>query len=593
VIRSVRAALGGGLVVAIVGIAAANTHAGVARCDGRSATIVGTDGNDTLDGTAGPDVIAGLSGNDTIQGVGAGDAICGDGGDDVLVGGGGADRIGGGDGFDIVIGEAGDDNLDGGAGEDIVAFIGAPSAEIVSLESGLAVGGDGSDSLSGFEDIWGTHYDDVLRGDDSNNGFVGYGGDDDMSGGGGDNDGVSYDATGGVVANLTGGTARHYPDPAQTISPGFDHLQGIESLIGSPEEDVLTGNDVRNGLDGEGGNDQIFGRGGDDVITAGPGDDSISGGSGDYDWITYDSSSKATDVDLSRGVATLAGHERDRLDGVEVVFGSRFDDSLIGDEADNLLVGLGGDDRIDGRAGSDTVGYTYGSGPKGGFTRRTGPVRVDLAAHTARDRGDPRQARGDSITHTENVLGSVRGDTIAGDGRPNLLVGDRGPDTLRGDDDDDALDGSEGSDRIFGGSGDGDFAYYMFGSKVTADLKRGTAREGRDLDRLASIEILAGSAHSDVLRGSPRADFLIGQEGADRVGGREGDDVLTGETLFGRDDSIDHLDGGAGHDSCLAPERRRCESKGLPPELRAEVRQARIQARLAPRLKKGAHRRNF
>jgi Ca2+-binding RTX toxin-like protein len=218
---------------------------------------------------------------------------------------------------------------------------------------------------------------------------------------------------------------------------------------------------------------------------------------------------------------------------------------------------------------------------------------VDLAAHTGFDRGDPRQSRGDSITHVENALGSVRGDSIFGDGDENLLIGDRGDDTLRGRGGDDALDGSEGSDRIFGGAGTGDFTYYIFGSKVRADLQTGTAREGRDLDRLSGTEILAGSPQPDLLLGSTRDDFIIGQEGSDRIRGRAGDDVLTGETLLGADDSIDHLDGGRGRDSCLARERRRCESKALPADLRAKVRQARIQAILAGRLKKGAHRRNF
>jgi Ca2+-binding RTX toxin-like protein len=592
VTRTGHAVLGIVLATAAFGVPAASANAVTAQCDGMSATIVGTNGDDTLNGTPGPDVIAGLGGNDVIHGHGGDDVICGGGGDDTLIAADGADAVDGGDGFDVISGDAGDDTLAGGSGEDIVVFIGAPSGEQVNLSSGVAIGGDGRDALSGFEDVWGSNDGDLLIGDNGDNGFLGYGGDDYISGGGGA-DGVSYDPTGGVVANLNGGTARHYEDAAHTISPGFDHLVGIESLIGSPFDDVLTGNDVRNGLDGGGGDDQIFGRGGEDVITGGAGNDRISGGPSDYDWINYARANSAVHVNLARGVATLAGGERDKLDGVEVLVGSRYRDTLVGDEADNTLLGLGGDDRMNGRGGSDTVAYTEGSAPKTGFTRRTGPVRVDLAAHTAFDRGDPRQSRGDSISHVENVLGSVRGDTIFGDGGANLLIGDFGDDTLRGRGGDDALDGSEGSDRIFGGPGTGDFTYYIFGSKVRADLQAGTAREGNDLDRLSGTEILAGSPQPDVLLGSSRSDYIIGQQGSDQIRGRGGDDVLTGETLLGPDDSIDHLDGGLGHDSCLAPERRRCESKRLPADLRAKARQARIQAGRAGRLKKGAHRRRF
>lgn len=51
------------------------------RCDGRVATIVGTNGPDSLTGAAGPDVIVALGGDDTVRGLGGADAICGAGRD--------------------------------------------------------------------------------------------------------------------------------------------------------------------------------------------------------------------------------------------------------------------------------------------------------------------------------------------------------------------------------------------------------------------------------------------------------------------------------------------------------------------------------
>ncbi len=76
-----------------------------AACYGKAATIVGTDGDDIIDGTPNDDVIAGKEGNDVIDGLSGNDIICGDNGDDT---------ISGGDGFDILIGGEGDDNLNGG-----------------------------------------------------------------------------------------------------------------------------------------------------------------------------------------------------------------------------------------------------------------------------------------------------------------------------------------------------------------------------------------------------------------------------------------------------------------------------------------------
>jgi Ca2+-binding RTX toxin-like protein len=64
-------------------------------CDGQTATIVGTSGNDHLTGTSGNDVIVGLGGNDVINGRGGNDTICGGAGNDTISGGAGDDtRLG-------------------------------------------------------------------------------------------------------------------------------------------------------------------------------------------------------------------------------------------------------------------------------------------------------------------------------------------------------------------------------------------------------------------------------------------------------------------------------------------------------------------
>ena len=98
-------------------------------CAGRSATIVGTEGDDELVGREGPDVIAALGGNDSINGLGGDDIVCGSGGadsirgeagNDTVRGGGGDDRIRGGDGADNLRGKSGADNLAGGRGKDVL-----------------------------------------------------------------------------------------------------------------------------------------------------------------------------------------------------------------------------------------------------------------------------------------------------------------------------------------------------------------------------------------------------------------------------------------------------------------------------------------
>jgi len=69
-----------------------------------------TNKGETLNGTAGPDLIFGGNGADTIYGLG---------GDDCIFGGNGADKIYGGDGDDEMHGGHGDDFIDGGDGKDI------------------------------------------------------------------------------------------------------------------------------------------------------------------------------------------------------------------------------------------------------------------------------------------------------------------------------------------------------------------------------------------------------------------------------------------------------------------------------------------
>jgi len=85
------------------------TNGGV-TCEGETATIVGTNGNNDITGTSGRDVIAALGGNDRIRALG---------GDDIVCGGAGNDDMDGGEGRDELVGNQGNDRANGGAGNDI------------------------------------------------------------------------------------------------------------------------------------------------------------------------------------------------------------------------------------------------------------------------------------------------------------------------------------------------------------------------------------------------------------------------------------------------------------------------------------------
>ena len=136
-------------------------------CNGYLATIVGTEGDDVINGTAVADVIAGLGGDDVISGLGGDDIICGGNGKDVIRGGTGRDLIRGDHGRDKLYGDQDLDWIFGGDGHDKI--FGNGDKDVLSGQRGsdtlkgkrgddALFGGPGADTLNGAEG------DDLLNG---------------------------------------------------------------------------------------------------------------------------------------------------------------------------------------------------------------------------------------------------------------------------------------------------------------------------------------------------------------------------------------------------------------------------------------------
>ena len=113
---------------------------GVPRCNGKRATIVGSQRADRLKGTRRADVIVALGGNDKIAGGNGNDTICAGTGNDNMDGGSGNDRLYGQDGKDKLGGGAGKDSLSGGGGKDSLSGGGGKDN---------LLGGAGRDKLNG------------------------------------------------------------------------------------------------------------------------------------------------------------------------------------------------------------------------------------------------------------------------------------------------------------------------------------------------------------------------------------------------------------------------------------------------------------
>ncbi len=142
-----------------------------AVCNGKEATITGTQGDDSLEGTSGRDVIAGLGGDDEIVGRDGNDLICGGLGADIVRSGRGGDHLEGGEGPDVLIGGSGADSVRGRAGLDLLR--GSRGDDYLSGGDGedRIAGQAGDDRLAGGESRHapneanaGDHRKDVLRG---------------------------------------------------------------------------------------------------------------------------------------------------------------------------------------------------------------------------------------------------------------------------------------------------------------------------------------------------------------------------------------------------------------------------------------------
>lgn len=157
--RGLAALLAGGTVALTISLAPAPTGAQAALCNGLPATIVGSSGDDRIEGTPDRDVIVAGEGRDVIFGREGNDVICGGPGPDVIKGGRGNDVLIGGGGNDRLIGGIGRDTLDAGNGKDRLfagggndTLKGGSSSDLLSGENGTDVCNlDASDRYRGCE----------------------------------------------------------------------------------------------------------------------------------------------------------------------------------------------------------------------------------------------------------------------------------------------------------------------------------------------------------------------------------------------------------------------------------------------------------
>ena len=480
--------------------------------------------NDMLMGGMDDDYLNGLKGNDTLEG--------GE-GDDRLIGGPGADVLIGGDGVDAA------DYIRSNMGVyvDIGSLFNVDDDDKPPIHSGHAEG----DQITEVENIFGSKFGDILRGNHQANSLFGWRGDDIISG-----------------------------------RDGGDHLRGesgADLVMGDAGNDMVFGDSGNDALHGNSGTDMVWGGKGEDILYGGMGDDTLEGGMGgdeidggglgvnnlgtevrlagddtDVDIAAYTLSPEAVTIDLSnvdmsdgtiidatKGPYAKGGHaDDDSFISIEGVTGSAHDDMLTGDGGSNWMRGGDGADMIMGAAaGSDDM--------------------------------------------HDFLFGGMGDDTILGGNGADRIWGNEGNDSIQGQGGDDTMSGGPGADKLYGGSivdpdtGEHqdagiDTASYQYSPEaVKIDLSAQSistgqsepTAEGGDAegDILMGIENLTGSDHADLLIGADdESNVLMGGKGDDwdnpfttRVKegglfGMSGDDTLSGGA------GMDWLDGGAGVD---------------------------------------------
>ena len=369
--------------------------------NGNDVTDLFEPANQTLDLQPSPQVqeILGTDKSEPIIGTPQNDVIRGKEGNDLIIDSEGNDTDFGGEGNDVFLDDAGNDTIIGGAGDDFVNVDpGSGGDELIDLGTGndFAFGGTGADTFVLNRDSGATGIGDFTPGEDR----FALGENltkDDLNFAQLDNDGlgslngstlISDADTGKSIAFINSAAVTDVSNAefisATEVLPTDDSLTTGESspesiqaelppsqsgeIFGTPNPDVLVGDDGTNliltGGDSSfvnagGGDDLVFGEENLNIFNGEAGDDLLSGGVSEDDLGDFLSGGEGADTLLGqRGNDVLNGDDGNDL----LVGGSGIIDALNGGQGDDLLFGGAGNDVLFGNEGHDTFAFASGEG---------------------------------------------------------------------------------------------------------------------------------------------------------------------------------------------------------------------------------------
>ncbi len=383
-------------------------------------------------------------------------------------------------GNDVLVGGPGDDVIDALAGNDLIVGLGGNDVLFGSEGNDTLRGGAGDDLLDGG----------VLADFQSQAGFA-------------DTDTADYSAAGSAVSvNLATGTAADGDG-------GTDTLTGIERVVGSAFDDVLTGSGAFS-----------------ERYVGGAGNDTIDGGlfNDRAEYANATAGITANMTALGAGSGTVTGDVSvgtDTLVGVEQILGTSHADTYVatGYLSPSSPGGVMSNfNEFEGRGGNDTI--TGNGGTRLSFQGAFEAVNVNLATGIAVGGAS---VGTDTFTGVNMVRGSAFSDTLAGG--------------LAANNNFESFEGLGGNDTINGGFGF-DRADYAFdgatSTGITVNLAAGTVSGDPVLtgtDTLQSIESVRGSFRDDSYNavGFSGASANAGSNGSfNEFEGMAGNDSFTG-----------------------------------------------------------------
>jgi Ca2+-binding RTX toxin-like protein len=558
-----------GSAVAIISITEKKCEAGKSCYGGDgSQELIGSSGNDRIFGQRGNDVLYGNSGNDELfGGVGDESTISGGAGNDLLSGGLGTDTVNGNQESDLVRGDGTIDTIEdtGPSGTDTLSFATAvtpgfhgavgPSGfptDANGEERGVNVHLDGTAcegefeacdndarygggldniSVSGFENVIGSPFADVIVGSAGNNQIDGGGGTDAIYGKGGN-----------------------------------------DAIYGGSDGDFLSGEEGTDSVDGQGGSDNCLAETTSNCTGTG---ESVS----QRDRTKISVGYMVTNLPASLNWVELFLSGSTSTDRVRALYSLEAGTGYVTftTEGESAAFDVSGD------AASANCVYEAAK------VKCTLPRPLDAIALGGMAGNDYLTLEGFPETTTPVLLGGEGSDELtASNGTEDMLVDGNGAgnDVLKAGSYDDALINNEGADNLQGGNGndlllsaancegdtlqgaaagEGDGAAVNSTSwaklplglpGIVADIEKGKAGDtwsgstpscsSGTAGTLANIDDLEGSSGNDQLYGDAVGNNLLGRLGKDEIYGRAGADRIEAQ-----DEIAEIGGGGEGSDSCV------------------------------------------